>query len=245
MTKIIYVHGMGNPSAGESYDLMGRTIIEAAQGRASQSDWRECYWADITQPDQDALFTLIGRNGLFHSYLFTSLGDIVAYCRPEHFPNKYDEIQQRFVDSVNWCRDNSDPNGQTPLIVIGKSLGSVIASDGLWEMLRAGSFPANLVLHAFFTLGSPMALFALRFGLSNFNQPITPQVWINYYYDPDPIGFPLKSLPGYTSVVTRDELLSPGTLMRQIVATIPGLNIRSHDWYLDDPRVINEIASHL
>ena len=268
MTKIIFVHGMGNQKPSDKKIEGFRKAIENAAKKAgkpfspSEPWWHLCHWAPVTQPDEDALYTKIGRPSvLLHRRLFTSEGDVVAYSRAPFSPNNYERIQQVFKASVTLCGTQATPppGQKTPLIVISHSLGSVIASDGLWDLAKARLFPSNLELRALITIGSPIALFALRFGLANFNQPVGSTGWLNFftsppakpewanfYYNADLIAFPLKPLnQAYLNAVNKDVRLSPKGVWRKLLSLIPGVGIVSHDWYLDDPEVINEIVNQL
>jgi len=73
----------------------------------------------------------------------------------------------------------------TSLTVIAHSLGSVITSDGLYDLTKNNALPPNLTLDRFFTMGSPIALYGLRYGLANFVRPIRPKLWINFFYPQD------------------------------------------------------------
>lgn len=258
---IIFVHGMGTQVPGSSDQFRDR-IVSAAAGRLTPNQWSEAYWAPVMQPDEDLLYQRIGRSHVIDRYLFSSWGDVVAYSKPPFSPNNYERIQKIFTDSVLACGQSANPAGQTPLIVIGHSLGSVIASDGLWDMAKAGIFPSNLQLRAFFTMGSPIAMFALRFGLSVFDQPVgspkwvnffhppaSPPAWFNFYYSADLIAFPLKELNGpggaYDKAVNEDKLLSPKGLLRKVIACFAWPGIQSHEWYFDDPEVIGKIVNYI
>ena len=111
--------------------------------------------------------------------------------------------------------------------------------------------PANLTLNSFFSMGSPIALYGLRYGLDNFTKPIKPKAWINFCYPQDLIAYPLKSLNStYASAVTKDAILQPGpssNLMLTIRNLIIGhtVGVFSHSWYWEDPRVIKMIARTL
>ncbi len=266
--KIIFVHGMGNQQPGCSFAFRDR-VIESVRREGKvieEGDWHECYWADITQPNENWLYDRISRpswpNGILHSRLFTSEGDVISYSsRSAISPNKYDEIQMRFKQRVDSC---NPPSGTEKLTVIGHSLGSVIAADGLYDLLNNGTFPSNLELRVFFTFASPLALFLLQFE----DLPHLPSkaplpsnaLWHNYYYKTDLVAFPLKfdgtpidptSSP-YYNAVTDDTILSPWDgsmslkkLFRNVIARIPGAAILSHDWYLDDTRVIRKIVSYV
>ena len=263
MTKIIFVHGMGDQKSSD-FDGFRDAIWNEANARGKTfdkiNDWRLCYWADVTQGEENDLYGLIARPSvLLHRRLFSSESDVIAYStRPPYSTlpgNRYAAIQQRFTDSVDWCSNHSPPPPQqTPLIVIGHSLGSIIAADGLWYLFQAAAAQTNLVLSSVITFGSPLALFSLQ--LPNFNYFLpAPAQWFNYYYAADVIAFPLKfTSPNYTSpydnAVTEDKRLCPWDmslslrkLSRVAIACIPVLGILSHDWYYDDRRVIVKIVS--
>lgn len=241
-TYLVLVHGIGEQKPG-SYDAFLQRLFEKVS-----FIWRESYWADVTQPDEQLLKERIGRGGLLHSFYIGSFGDLVAYSKLPYPPDKYTEIQKRFAGEVNWmgslARGLNDINAQ--LSVIGHSLGSVIASDGLYDMIKSGAFPPNMKLKCFFTMGSPLALFGLRYGLENFNKPVRPQVWLNFYYRQDVAALTLKPLnAAYAEAVTEDICLSPDGVKHKLMAMFPGLGITSHSWYFTDRRVIERIAREL
>jgi hypothetical protein len=95
-------------------------------------------------------------------------------------------------------------------------------------------------------MGSPLALFGLRYGLENFTKPVRPQVWLNFYYRQDVAALALKPLnSAYAEAVTEDICLSPDGVKHRLVAMVPGLGIKSHSWYFTDQRVIDRIAREL
>jgi hypothetical protein len=102
-------------------------------------------------------------------------------------------------------------------------------------------------------MGSPIALYGLRYGLANFVKPIRPELWVNFFYPQDLIAFPLKSLnAAYASAVSEDVHLSPGggsnilsDMARRLMAVLPLVGIASHSWYFSDRRVIKKIAGVL
>lgn len=261
---VVFVHGIGEQQP-DSYRKFGervRTALEEEVQRAGESRppresyvWEEVYWADITQPDQEEMKIKLGMRGRLREFMIGSLGDVVAYSKLPYPPDKYGEIQKRFADTVaKVCqRALQTGDGQASLTVIAHSLGAVIASDGIYELNRNNAMPANLKMDRFFSMGSPIALFGLRYGLANFTRPIRPKVWINFYYPQDVIGFPLKALnASYDSAVTEDVPLSPGggtsffsAVARRITAILPLVGVASHSWYFTDERVIKKIAQSL
>lgn len=100
---------------------------------------------------------------------------------------------------------------------ISHSLGTVIASDYVWEEEKAGDFFGPQVkLNNFFTMGSPLPLFSLQFGGPEmFNKPLVLQSasgrWVNIYDKEDPIAYPLKCLNDvYDRTVLKDAEVNVG-----------------------------------
>lgn len=244
MNYIIFVHGIGEQQPG-AYNDFGDRIRKATH---EPFYWDEAYWADVTQPDEQLLKVRVGRGGILHSFYIGSFGDLVAYSMLPYPPDKYTDIQKRFAGAVKrmgyLAHEHRDTNAC--LSVIGHSLGSVIASDGLYDMMTLRAFPVNMKLKCFFTMGSPLALFGLRYGLENFNKPVRPQTWLNFYYPQDVVAFPLKPLnSAYAGAVTEDVCLSPDSFGRKLTALLPLVGIASHSWYFTDRQVINRIAQVL
>lgn len=262
---VIFVHGIGEQRRGESEQFRLR-ILNAFQAEARRQGkktpasndlvWEEAFWADVTQPDQVALKTGTGLEGVLRGFLVSHLGDAVAYSKLPFPPDKYSAIQARFAQAVRKLSDLvPEPETPAPLTMIAHSLGAVIASDGIYDLNKAGAFPDNLALQHFFTLGSPVALYGLRYGLENFNKPIRPKRWINFYYPQDPIGYPLRWInKAYHEAVEQDARLTPGggmnwvdQISRPVLGRLPPslVGIAAHGWYFTDARVVDSVAKAL
>lgn len=103
------------------------------------------------------------------------------------------------------------------LSFISHSLGTVIASDFVWDEEKTGRvLTQKIFLSNFFTMGSPLPLFSLQFGGPDvFNKPISLQDsqgrWVNICDKEDPIAYPLKPLnEAYNLVVLKDEETNGG-----------------------------------
>jgi len=97
-----------------------------------------------------------------------------------------------------------------PLVAVAHSLGSVILSDFVYDAQAAagpGALRARygLALRALFSLGSPLALYALRYPHLGFDRPIAldgDARWVNALYRPDVIAYPLGPAgPAYAAAV--------------------------------------------
>ena len=253
---VVFVHGIGEQRP-DAYDpFMARLGSLFPPG---QFNGTVAYWADLVQPDEYYLNKLANRKGVLNNFFVGSFGDVVAYSElkvPE-MEDRYTAIQKRFsaaiLDMSKKANNNNDTEAQ--LSVIGHSLGSVIASDGLYNMInnkRQNSMPTNLTFNNFFTFGSPIALWGLRYGMNTFNKPIQPnKVWLNFYYPQDIVAFPLKSI--YDAYKKLDKLedvsLSPPIFKRRLVTLLPLVGhlvgIWSHSWYFSDMRMLQRIAKEM
>ena len=262
---VLFVHGIGEqtPAPPTAFWERIRRACEvelARQGhpipRADALFFDYVYWADVTQPDQEELTQRVGVRTMLRKFLVGYLGDVVAYSKLPYPPDKYGEVQRRFIESIQRASRAVEHAGVpwAHVTIIAHSLGAVIASDGLYDLLKTGAFPANLRLANVFTLGSPIALFSLRYGLANFTKPIRPKVWVNFFYPQDLSGFPLKALnDAYATAVTEDVLLLPSEsatalwgVVRMFAARLPVIGpVLAHFWYFTDPRVIRRIGRTL
>lgn len=257
---VIFVHGIGSqgPHSSRGFEHALRRTLHNMGGPGpalSQSLlWEEAYWASVTQPEQEDLSGRISFGGAARRFMIEALGDVVAYAKLPYPPDKYTAIQTRFTEAVQRLAQRADSGGPLKLTVVSHSLGTVIASDALYDLQKRGGYPPNICLENLFTLGSPLALFALRYGTLAFNRPVRPARWENYYYAYDSIGYPLRTLnDAYAAAVTRDVALSPmqawtapkgmlltATARLPVLGSVIGL--RLHSRYFHDPRVLRPIA---
>ncbi len=162
------------------------------------------------------------------------VGDILAYQRPD----AKQLIGQELDTALTRLRAAAPATDATiPLTVIGHSLGTVIASDYLWDR---GQRPDGFTLRNFFTLGSPMAFYALRYGsgrVEEFDKPLAiapPGCWVNCYHPADPVATPLRRLnPAYQAAVLHDAEIRNASL------------ITAHTSYWKDAKVHEVIGEKL
>ncbi|MCR4337025.1 MAG: DDHD family phospholipase [Candidatus Omnitrophica bacterium] len=133
--------------------------------------------------------------------------DIIGYLNRDAQKMIQDRIKED-LKSINGDKE--------PVTFIAHSLGTVIASDFIWDRQNEKDF-GDFKLSNFFTMGSPIALFALRWGAELFNKPIRMDdpngCWINILDKDDPIAYPLKELnKEYKHAVLADEEINVGPL---------------------------------
>lgn len=258
---VLFVHGMGDNRDGFSRPLrtlateafrscLGRIVPQYPDGcPRERMPIREVTWSDITQADQNRLWTRLfprlgtkslswrswltrpdtwlprirywapGREFVLHYF-----GDPIVYVETPGM-NKYGQIHQRLWTVIAQCADDAGQRGATAnkpalITVVAHSLGSVIVSDLVYDSIARGSraWPSGLRLANFVTLGSPLAIYALRFGLdrtASFASPIRMQdqdgLWVNLYDPQDILGFPLKPINAeYERAVFLDKEINAG-----------------------------------
>jgi hypothetical protein len=231
------------------YSEFGRAVkrlnlrdVVKSDSRASRAlRFEVVYWSPITQDSQNALLSLMGFGGLWplrnlnvafqvRKQLVGLLGDVVAY-ESGGTNRVYCAIHGRMGESIEALSTASaserGDDGCAPLTMIGHSLGSVIASDFVWDHTKHN--PARYRLDEFhlrlqnmFTLGSPLGLYALRNNPSadkrtlaeSLDSPVACQpdggMWLNAYDPQDPVGFPLKPIRSYDAAGVIDCTVRAG-----------------------------------
>ncbi|MBI3780813.1 MAG: hypothetical protein HY278_07140 [candidate division NC10 bacterium] len=215
----------------------------------------EVVWADITEGDQDRLWdrlykslgskTLSWRSwvtqpttwiprirywAIAREIVVKYIGDTIAYVETPGI-NKYKQIHDRVSSVIHNCAKDARTKGATArkpalLTIVAHSLGAVIASDLFYDVKNKGrSWPSEVRLANFITLGSPLALYVLRYGFEkpaatttrdSFSSPITMDddpdgLWINIFDSQDIIGYPLKPLnDAYKTAVFIDKEINAG-----------------------------------
>lgn len=183
------------------------------------------------------------------------VGDIVAYQMTNNSREVYDAIHAHVSRALERLAQRAP---SAPLCVISHSLGTVVASDHFYDLRPKKQEPfapddaleRGETLTFFYTLGSPIALWMVRYG--KLDSPIQlpgrksadPQVraaaqWINFYDPDDIVGYPLKSLSSeYDCAVNEDRAVyvGPPILRRTPI---------SHVAYWNDPAVMRPIAQRL
>lgn len=240
------VHGMGQQTWDFHKEMAERLQKEMAKANPRARLIVEgIYWGDITDAMENRLWKRTDADRLhwndtlkLRSFVVNYLGDAIAYqAIPKHSdpcPDDYiyDDIHARFAQQLHRlsCRAGDD----APLCIIAHSLGTIIASNYFYDLQHRKMRPksAELIracnsklvngetLTHFFTMGSPIALWTMRFA--HFGLPIAVPVprlqklgvgeWVNFYDRDDILAYPLKGLNAeYGAAVAADvEVRCPG-----------------------------------
>ena len=272
---VAIIHGVGKQDPqfadGMTQELKGRFAKELGQkiqDPASELAILPVYWAPAVQDAEEELWRRMKRGGemdftTLRRFLVDFAGDAIAYQPTPKDRRIYDGIHEKFAESLN--RLAAEAGEKAPLCVIAHSLGSVIASNYFYDLQhpkrpliaarvkkKIGDTPLGRgeTFTLFYTLGSPIAMWSLRYP--NFGVPIQvpspglskhyPDLageWVNYYDEDDVIAYPLKTLnEAYRKAVKADREINAGGLLSS-------WNPVSHLGYWTDNDVTNPIAQEL
>lgn len=283
--NILIVHGVGAGEGGPHYaDALVRNVgkefdraigrlklrdVNARESRAKNALRVEAaFWAPVTQKPQDALIRLVypGWNPLrafnlryqYRRQMANLIGDVIAYqyCSSSAVYSAIHAVLHAGIATLSEASAGErGPDGYAPLTLIGHSLGSVIASDYVWDRTRDATprhclVDQGLILSNFYSLGSPMAVYALRNnaggGIESIRDALDDPIhvepdsgwWMNMYARDDPIAFPLKPIRSYDNLGVIDRIVDAGTL-------ITAWNPLSHVGYWDSGEVARWIGHKL
>jgi len=215
--------------------------------------------AGPTEPAGGALL----RYASLRHFMVDFAADAIAYQPTHSDRSAYDAVHLRVADSLARLARKAGPHA--PLCVIAHSLGTVIASNYFYDLAKPGesfldpSVRARIgttplergrTLALFYTMGSPIALWSLRYpgfgvplrfpprALVRVHPAIEPR-WVNVYDPDDVIGYPLRSLnPRYAACVTEDRPVEVGSWLT-------GWNPLSHTAYWSNRSLANSFGSDL
>lgn len=252
-----FVGGIAKRLKSRFADLMGDKLENAD----SKLKIKPVYWAPILQDLEDDLWQRLKIDKLnnffgLREFVFHSLADSIGYQITPTKRNIYDQVHEKFAETLKELAE--DDGEKAPLCIIAHSLGSVIASNYIWDLqnekanIKIGNTPLEQgeTFTLFYTFGSQIALWRLRY--SDFGTPITvpspklsghyPKLkgeWLNFYDRDDVLGYPLKTInEKYESVVKADIEVNSGN-------SLTNWNPLSHNGYWTDSEVVEPIAQGL
>jgi hypothetical protein len=225
---VAVVHGVGkqDPAFAKAMiaELAARFARERIAGRSPPADdlvATPVYWAPVLQDREVALWQRLGggREADFASlrrFLADFAADGIAYQPLPQERNAYDAIHAVFAEALGALARAAGT--RAPLVVIAHSLGSVIASNYIYDLQDPGGkglIPPSVrakmgntaLERGFWSLryhdfGKPIAVPAP--GLSGHHPRLAALgEWLNFYDEDDVLAYPLRVLnPAYEAVVT-------------------------------------------
>ncbi|RLL46754.1 chemotaxis protein [Oceanobacillus piezotolerans] len=275
MSKKIAVaifHGAGTPKKDFATEMIEQ-VSKALQKKLKVKDvegifsFEPVFWSSIFEKEQAKLWNRLQQSAdldfpRMRRFVIEFLADAVAYQPTPDNHQSYDRVNAYVAKAMNRLREKA--GADAPLCVISYSLGTIVASNyfydlqfrrhkrGLETIQYTGDSPIEKceTLTLFYTTGSPMALWSLRY--IDFGAPITvpsPKIkhlypnikgeWINFYDKDDVLAFPLKGInEAYSLAVTKDVEINTGGF-------VSSWNPLSHFHYDRNEKIIETIAKGL
>ena len=271
---VALIHGVGNQGP-EFADIMTAALYEEFAKHLPLEDRsvhnkltiRPVYWADILARKQRILWNIFRHEDVLslntlRSFMMNFVGDATAYQPGRTRREVYERIHSRVASVLHELAEEAGP--QAPLCVIGHSLGTVILHNFFFDLGEILSeTPGQLsilslcetgkTLALVYTMGSPLALWSLRYdnyipmpfpgpSLAELYPNIKPQ-WINYYDKDDVLAFPIRS-------VSRGHFrLAQKGLLQDVEVNVGNVfrswNPLSHLGYWDDKDIVKPVAQSL
>jgi hypothetical protein len=269
---VLSLHGIGRTKPGYSAPLVRALTKRLARRLGAEAGrhnpavvFEEVNWSAALQAAENRLWKRLRPAAPLHyerlrHFMLDSAADAIAYQPIHSDRSAYDSIHAEVAASLG--RLAARAGEAAPLCVIAHSLGTVIASNYLYDLMKKRcSFLAPRVnasiggtpiergetLALLYTMGSPIALWSLRYP--DFGVPICfpphelarhhPGVqarWINLYDPDDVIGYPLRPLNArYAAAVTEDRPVNVGSWLTS-------WNPLAHTGYWGDGRVADLIS---
>lgn len=253
---VVAVHGVG-PTRPDYADRFRQAVLKrvARHGQdAERVHIESVRWAHILDGrHRDLLHRMEGAGTLRHramrKFVLAAVGESGAYREVGTRGHRlYEEVHEAVRDGLARARDAC--GGDVPLVLVAHSLGTVIASDHVWDEQNdrgrgRAPFDRCETLTGLVTMGSPLPLYTLahdRIRAIRFPGPSAPvrlrrrARWLNLYDPDDVLGWPLRpTAPPYEKVIAEDIRINVG-------GPLTFWNPLSHLGYWDDGTVHKHVA---
>jgi hypothetical protein len=271
---VVILHGVGNQKEDYADRLVEKLkqrfsehIKQYADDPASEIVVKPINWGVVFHDSEVELWKRLQEGGELNylrlrRFIVEFFADAIAYQPTTTKHHNYDRVHKLVAEGMKELAQEA--GNDAPLCLISHSLGSVIASNYFYDLQNKRSSIRSLVkenightpleqgdtLSLFYSAGSPLALWSLRyeqFGkavqvpspyLVNF-YPNLQGEWLNFYDKDDCLAFPLKTLnEDYQKSVTEDIEMNAGGIFSS-------WNPLSHFGYMDDKNFIVPIVTGL
>lgn len=275
---VAIIHGIGNqvedfykPCEIRLRQAFARYMMQASAHPDQELVIEGVHWAGVLEKEEEHLLEVVNQNiklrfPTSRSFLAYFMGDAIAYQPSLYRRDIYDAVHHIYARTLQKIAEKAGENA--PLCIIAHSLGTIITSNYLYDLQQHAKNPEKsfinpaiqdlldsplekgYTLNLLYTMGSPIAIWSLRY--EDFGDPIDfppPQLkeyypklfheWVNLYDTDDAIAFPISTLnKKYGDGRVKDRMVNVGN-WRQF------WNPTSHMGYWLDADVIDPIAFSL
>ena len=255
----LIVHGMGDQSPAFADRFMD-DVAEAVNDMgypASKVALFPLYWADITQPRQQAYYSAAEAAGplgqkKIRRFVINAFSDATAYQLVSG-EGTYEKVHARVQLKVRGLYEVVGSR-DVPLVVVAHSLGGHILSNYIWDQQNPKSGTVAPTAFERFETHAGMVTFGCNIPLFAFaHDPVLPiefpgaalppevsaaARWLNYYDKDDVLGWPLRPVcDAYAKLVSDIEMNvgNGGT----------SWNPLSHSGYWKEDDFVDAVAEYL
>ncbi len=266
---VLVVHGMGTaapdkkpkttkPTYSEPLFTAVRNIVGGASFAANVA-WRETYYADILDNNQDKFLKSVAGSvsvGMVRKFVVNNLGDPASYRTDRNDPNNtiYDDVHANIDATVGLLE--GDVEDGAPLVILAFSLGCYVISNHIWDRKSNPALGMRNMhqVASIITFGCNMPIFNFAYDYSKIfaipfsGDQLAPKFqlknwWQNYYGEYDPLGFPLsKAGVDYAELAKTKQLRD---IKVNVGAPFPGLDLMAHNNYWWDRNLAAGVAAQL
>ena len=271
---IAIIHGAGSQGPDFAQGIIAkltaafaRHLPEADKSVPDKLAFVPIYWAGILARKQRILWNIVEDDAqldfkIIRKFFMDFGGDAIAYQPGATRRQVYNQIHQTVTTALSQLAVQAGP--KAPLCIIGHSIGTIIIHNYFFDMAQAITTDtlhptANTPLEKgetlamFFMMGSPLAIWSLRYNdyqpipfpgrqVPDFYPNLNPK-WINYYDKDDILAYPIRSLSkGHQDLAAKGILQDIQVDAGNILTS---WNPMSHTGYWQDNNVIEPIAQHL
>lgn len=198
---IVYIHGQGTYKENSYKEMMENVLGEVEYNKSQVEIFPVMYYSKI-QGNQDKLLSRMNSVpwmlSRIREKLVSSFGDpSTIYFNKKEYDYVMSKVKDQFINAQKYVGNKGH------IVLIGHSLGSIIASNYLWDANKAGIKYTNLKL--MITTGSPLFVFISGKDVDDI-KPIRKQSfrfkWINFYNSRDPLSSEYENFsPEYKDLV--------------------------------------------
>lgn len=262
---VAIIHGIGNQPDSQDADgqhAFSQGLIRGLRKRLGQEGdavaFQSLYWANVLDKRELAYLEKLEQEPVrwrwMRRLVTLFLGDASGYRKvSQAYDTTYEQVHQSVRNGLNTLRAKVGPT--TPLVVLAHSLGGHIISNYVWDQQKLNATPscprdpflAMETLTALVTFGCNIPLFTfaydpvqpIRFPGHCLDERMRQAArWLNVYAPADLLGYPLRPVQGYASVVHEDRPMAVGSWFRRHTPL-------SHLEYWNDSRFQDYLAHHL
>ncbi|TVY11273.1 hypothetical protein [Paenibacillus cremeus] len=248
---ILIIHGMGKKRMGYSKPLqlrLRRRLAGMTGLDISVRDFvfEEVVWSDIVEVNQDFVRKAVKAEfddelefDMARSFIIKYAVDVLGYHRIDVGQTTnalHTAIHQRIAESLHQLRKKVGP--EAPVCVIAHSLGTVVSSNYIYDMqmqknvvppLENNHLETCQTIASFYTLGSPISLFSLKYMNKDESTIQIPAKetnryrygeWVNLYYDRDIMAYPIAQFNNNANLNVKDIKLESNSGLRKMIYVI-------------------------